>query len=409
MTVRGHVLAHRGFSLSRSFRPSTIMLKPSGEVLELVAGAARRRRARTPAARALQRRVDSREGARHQRGEARADEHRDASPRSRARRCANARFLRTIVCTSVTSSAVTMPRPSDRRARRSGAAPRLLADLDRCRPRRATSRRRSGNRGSRDALVVARDRDADAQLDRGVRHVRVVERHAHDDRADVRDRLARSTTAGAASVASLAAVRRGRARTRAADARQWRGGSVAPDLRDEVAVARRRAARRCRVDGEEEARLLCARRRVVGGDGVAPASRASTRAASDTSSEIVVELGGERLLRVAHAVVDLVEHLPVQEPRQDRQRREHHDDRERDERRQLRFDQSQSREHLAIGEGNSPSADHVRAIGRAGRVRSRHGFDESSRPSRISSMTSSLTRSSYAGSDGAGARGLRRA
>ena len=39
----------------------------------------------------------------------------------------------------------------------------------------------------------------------------------------------------------------------------------------------------------------------------------------------VVELGLEGVLSVCHAVADLVDELAVQEPRQDGQRRQHHD------------------------------------------------------------------------------------
>ena len=63
------------------------------------------------------------------------------------------------------------------------------------------------------------------------------------------------------------------------------------------------------------------------------------------SAEIVVELRLKGPLGVGDPVVDLVHELPVQQPRQHGQRREHHDDGQRDERRELGADSPQALEH----------------------------------------------------------------
>ena len=61
--------------------------------------------------------------------------------------------------------------------------------------------------------------------------------------------------------------------------------------------------------------------------------------------DVVVELRLEGAFGVRHPVADLVDQLAVQQPREDRERRQHHDDRQRDERGQLGADGPQAMEH----------------------------------------------------------------
>jgi hypothetical protein len=62
-------------------------------------------------------------------------------------------------------------------------------------------------------------------------------------------------------------------------------------------------------------------------------------------SNVVVELGLELTLGTADPIVRFVDELPVQQPRQDRERGEHHDRRKQDKSRQLRPDSWQSKQH----------------------------------------------------------------
>ena len=113
---------------------------------------------------------------------------------------------------------------------------------------------------------------------------------------------------------------------------------VAPDLRDEAGLVEEENVER-RVDAEEGRRHLARLLRIVRGDGAAcPFVLRQYARRERQVGQVVVELREERFLRVDDAVVDLVEHLRVQDPREDRQRREHHDNRQRDERRELRPD-----------------------------------------------------------------------
>ena len=168
------------------------------------------------------------------------------------------------------------------------------------------------------------------------------------------------------------------------------GGCSQPDLREHLARSRRRAGRRCSgrrrrtpARAAVRARASCAldgaRRRAVG--------REDARREREVG-QIVVELRLEGLLGLGDAVVHLVDQLPVKQPREHRQRREHDHGRQRDQRGELGADGRAGEAASAtviVSEGEVPLAtwiswsaarrvvlpDGVRA-GKRARARRRH-------------------------------------
>jgi hypothetical protein len=206
-----------------------------------------------------------------------------------------------------------------------------------------------------DLLVVAEDRERqlEPQLRAGVLQVLRVHGHAREDRADPGQRRADDVRRGRGRRLRLAPVIDHATELRALEHRGHLGDEadrvgrvVAADLREHLAVGLHEQHVDVRVDVDEDLRELPRARRVLRLDGARrrAVGREDARREGEVI-EIVVELRLERALGVGDAIVHLVDELPVQEPREDRQRRQHDHDRERNERGQLRSDRGELEQH----------------------------------------------------------------
>ncbi len=124
------------------------------------------------------------------------------------------------------------------------------------------------------------------------------------------------------------------------------GGVLDPDLREDLASVLDEQDVDVRVHVDERLREVAGPGPVAELDGTDGRAIVREDAGRERQvRDVVVELGLEGALGVGHATADLVDELPVQDPRQDRQRREHHDDRQRHERGELGADGPQTLEH----------------------------------------------------------------
>ena len=362
--ARRHVLAEGGAQLVALLQAVDHGVEARGERLELVAGLDLGAVHVVELLDALHRRVHAQEGARHDVREAAAERHRD----HRRHREDRQRVEQVPAHDGVDVAHV----ERGHHAHVAEAAVQLarLEALDRPRPvarvddgrafADGDARRAAGEllRGPHDLLAAAQDgqRELEAQLGAGVLQVPGVDRHAREHRAPAHQRHADGVGRRRARRGRLAPVLDDRLELVALQHPGHLGHlehvgrrRVAAHLREDLAVGLHEQHVDVRVHVEEHLGELPRPGRVVVGDGARGGAVGGQDARREREiAEIVVELGLEGALGVGHAVVHLVDQLPVQEPREHGQRREHDDHRQRDQRGELGPDGREAEAHEGV-------------------------------------------------------------